>query len=103
MQIKKMLFICSILIVGLACGVGEAEKERVCQSNMRTISSQEVIYNAQHDFYADDLSTLDLDGMECPSCEKEYEITADSDSYYIVCPCGHGNIYNGVASWTIER
>lgn len=79
--------------------VSDSAKMNACRANMRTISSQQVIYYAHNHRYASTLRELDLDGVRCPSGGAFY-VFGDRDEYTVRCNTpGHGEIVNGNASW----
>ncbi len=89
--------------------VSEAAKRNACRANMRTIASQEVIYFAGEGVYTDSQDDLGLSGVVCPGTQGAHVLTvADlgldpSASFTIECPQAdpfHGEIVNGIASWT---
>jgi prepilin-type N-terminal cleavage/methylation domain-containing protein len=88
--------------------VSESAKRNACRANMRTIASQEVIYFATSSVYTNVLADLGLTGVVCPGANAAHTITVaalgldPSASFTIVCPNtpSHGQIDNGVASWT---
>lgn len=88
--------------------VSEAAKRNACRANMRTIASQEVIYFSAQGSYTDQLADLNLAGIVCPGSGGPHDIDVvalyldPSASFTITCPNtpSHGQIDNGVASWT---
>ena len=88
--------------------VSESAKRNACRANMRTIASQEVIYFASNNSQYGDVNDIDMAGVQCPSQQAGYTITVEdigtavATSITITCPFtpSHGNIDNGVASWT---
>lgn len=88
--------------------VSESAKRNACRANMRTIASQEVIYFATEGVYTDVLADLGLTGVVCPGANVAHDISVaalgldNSASFLIDCPNTpyHGNINNGIASWT---
>lgn len=75
----------------------------ICRANMRSISSQQVLYFAVHERYATTLEQLELSGLQCPECGLEYLLEADAYSFNVYCPLPeeptHGSVIDGVASW----
>lgn len=88
--------------------VAESSKRNACRSNMRTIASQEVIYFAGNNEYTSSLLDLNLDGVVCPGTKAAHTIAISSigggtnNSFTITCTNtpSHGNIDNGITSWT---
>jgi len=87
--------------------VSESAKRSACRANMRTLASQQVIYFANNNSqYATTQVQLDMDGVRCPGNGNAYNFTGTTTSVFVItCPQGdpnpnHGNINNGVASWT---
>lgn len=102
-----------VVVIGILAAIAipkfsnitENARRVTCRSNMRAIASQECIYFAQHFVFTNSLVDLNLPGVQCPS-PASYDISVGlviggelSSSYTINCPCGHGNIDNGIASW----
>lgn len=80
--------------------VSDSAKMNACRANMRTISSQQVIYYAQNRKYTSSLSELGMEGVRCPSGVTFY-VFGDRDEYTVRCSTpGHGEIVDGNASWT---
>ena len=83
--------------------VSESAKRNACRANMRTIASQQVIYFAQNSSYSPTLLSLNMVGVQCPT-KVAYTITGTVSQFTVVCnqgdPISHGNINNGIASWT---
>lgn len=99
------VFLCGgAALIGLATprftDVSESAKMSSCRANMRTLASQEVIYYAEHDCYTESLAELGMSGIVCPECGQSYRVTVSGDDLTIECPCGHGSIENGRASWS---
>jgi type IV pilus assembly protein PilA len=91
--------------------VSESAKRNACRANMRTLASQEVIYFASNNSKYGTVAAIGMTGVQCPTATSGYNVTiaagsggAASTSITITCPVGgantHGNINNGVASWT---
>ena len=81
--------------------VSESAKINACRANMRTIASQNTIYYAYNETYADNLDDLEMTGVTCPE-NGRYRLTGDSSTFSITCPNGHGSIEDGIPSW-IDR
>jgi len=84
--------------------VSESAARNACRANMRTIASQQVIYFALSSTYADNLVQLEMSGVDCPS-GTAYNVSGTSDEFYVGCTVtvgaiAHGNIDNGIASWS---
>ena len=85
--------------------VSESAKRNACRANMRTITSQNVIYFAQNNRYASTIALLGMGNVRCPSVAvgTGYTWTGTISTFSITCPntnpSSHGNIINGVASW----
>ena len=99
------VFLCGgAALIGIAVpkysDVSESAKMNACRANMRTLASQEVIYFAEHDCYTESLAELGMSGIVCSECSQSYRITVRGDDLTIECPCGHGSIENGRASWS---
>ncbi len=77
-----------------------------CHTNMTTLAGQAVIFYAENGRYPRDQEEMGMAGVVCPECGEEYDIIGDGDYFYIECPLpfspDHGNIDNGVASWSEE-
>ena len=75
-----------------------------CRANMRTIAGQQTIYFAGHSSYATTLEQLGMAGLTCAECGLEYMLTGTDTSYSVFCPSpldpNHGNIVDGIVSWT---
>lgn len=90
--------------------VSESAKRNACRANMRTLASQEVIHFAQSSAYTDKAG-INMAGVTCPSGAPA-DITIQvgpiggvaAQSFTVTCtnaaPASHGNINNGIASWT---
>ncbi len=82
---------------------GSSGYESECRANMRTISSQCVIFFAMNDRYPDNLDEIEMGSLTCPECGNPYIYHGDEQSWYIECgkpeDPNHGCIDNGVASW----
>ncbi len=79
--------------------VNESAYRNACRANIRTIASQQTIYYAVNDKYADNLVDLQMDGVVCPN-GGHYIVTGSGYSNSITCPNGHGDIDDGIASWS---
>lgn len=90
--------------------VSESAKRNACRANMRTLASQEVIYFARSNLYTTK-ANLGMASVTCPSGgAADITVTVGpiggvaAQSFLISCtnaaPASHGNINNGVASWT---
>ena len=82
--------------------VAESARRSACRANMRTIASQETIYQAgsatnKYGTFAE----IEMDEIVCPANATVYGgIT--SDELTVICPNGdpsHGSIVDGVTSW----
>ncbi len=75
-----------------------------CRTHMRVVVGQQVIYFAGHNEYATTLEELGLTGLTCAECELEYILTCTDSTFSVFCPSpldpNHGNIIDGVHSWT---
>ena len=75
-----------------------------CRENMRTITSQAVIFFAQNGHYPSTLEEMGLAGIVCPTHGNEYLLICTELEFYIECGLpqlpNHGNIENGVPSWS---
>lgn len=91
--------------------VSASAQRNACRANMRTIASQEVIYFASNNEYADNLTSLNLAGVECPQGNAYVPQVGNvgggtNNSFTIPCPNlpgappEHGSIINGIATWT---
>ncbi|MCK5133040.1 MAG: prepilin-type N-terminal cleavage/methylation domain-containing protein [Candidatus Sabulitectum sp.] len=92
--------------------VADSAKRNACRANMRSLATQEMMWMADHQTqYTASLTALGFPGLSCPSggaTGADYTIssantTAGEISYIITCPTepsSHGNINNGMASWT---
>ncbi len=82
---------------------GSSGHESECRANMRTISSQCVIFFAMNDRYPDNLDEIGMGSLTCPECGNPYIYNGDEQSWYIECgkpeDPNHGYILDGVASW----
>ncbi len=89
--------------------VSESAKRNACRANMRTLASQEVIHFAQSGIYTASKAVLGMTGVTCPSGGAA-DITlavgpiggVAAQSFSVTCTRApsHGNINNGIASWT---
>jgi prepilin-type N-terminal cleavage/methylation domain-containing protein len=90
--------------------VSESARRNACRANMRTVASQEVIYFASNGTYTANLADMNIAGVECPA-GASFTITVGAaaggdpgSSFTILCPTAvsplHGNIDNGLASWS---
>lgn len=90
--------------------VSEVARRNTCRSNMRTIASQEAIYFAGNGTYTENLVDMNLSGVICPA-GVNYSVSVGAvlggdpgTSFTIECPTPavpvHGNIDNGIASWS---
>lgn len=88
--------------------VSETAKRNACRANMRTIASQEVIYFASNNSKYGSAAEIGMDGVQCATAQLPYDVDiaaaggVTSTSITITCPAAasHGNIDNGIASWT---
>ncbi len=83
--------------------VSESAKRNACRANIRTISSQDAIYHAQNGSYAATVTALEMEAVRCANATGTvYTVAGTTETFSVTCPAGdsHGNIVNGVASWT---
>lgn len=84
-------------------------KMNACRANMRTLSSQTIIYKYHHKTLPTKthelLAAIPLFAqIVCPSCKARFEYHSDGEDYEIRCPNqpSHGRIENGNVSWETE-
>jgi len=80
------------------------DAERICQANMRAMSSQCVFFFAENGRYPENLEELEMADFVCPVCGDQYTYYPYGEcSFFLGCglPVGlnHGYINDGVASW----
>lgn len=88
--------------------VSASAQRNACRANMRTIASQDAIFHASNSTYAGTVTALGMEGVECPTSPNgQYAIAGTVSTFHISCPNlpaagagNHGNITDGVASWT---
>jgi hypothetical protein len=84
---------------------GGGDPQTECRANMRTIASQNVIFFASHDRYAESLEELGWGSVVCPEHGDPYiyQLLEGGTSFHLECgkpsDPNHGCIHDGVASW----
>mgnify|MGYP001316085855 CR=1 FL=1 len=83
--------------------VSESAKRSACRANMRTIASQEAIYQAGslNNLYGT-LAEIGMADVRCPSNQGVAYAGMTSSELTVICPYGadsHGAIVEGVPSW----
>lgn len=105
-----ILAFATLLVAGCGRDLREESRRRQCRANMNALATEQALYKAAHQCWADSVSELDdLAGrsvpLVCPSCNSEYTMSADEAGYAIECPNGdcHGTVVNGAPSWQDEQ
>ncbi len=83
--------------------VSESAKRNACRANIRTIASQDAIYHAQTGAYAATVTALDMEAVRCANATGAvYLVDGTTETFSVTCAAApsHGNIVDGVASWT---
>jgi len=110
---RVVLFLMAAIVLASACG-GDSRREQAdemsCRSNMRSLATGQAMYFGEYERYArsiDELAASDFmqnaSDMKCPTCNEQYDLESDGQSYTISCPCDeHGSVVDGRVSWQNE-
>ncbi|MCD6587727.1 MAG: hypothetical protein J7K88_04160 [Candidatus Fermentibacteraceae bacterium] len=95
------------LPTGMSSENGNASDAIQCQCNMVEITSSAYSFMGAHGYFPETLEELGIEGTICPSCGKEYMITATENSFRVDCPQpffpNHGFVENGAPSWLNQQ
>lgn len=104
-----------VVIVGILSAIAipkfgtasQSARRNACRSNMRTIAAQNTIFHAGNGHYSPSATSLGMAGVFCPEVLSGYDMNGTVSTFHISCPFDaapgtghHGNITNGVASWS---
>lgn len=100
----------TFLVAGCGRDLREESRRRQCRANMNALATEQALYRAAHQCWADSVSQLDelagrAEPLLCPSCSRGYEMSVDGSGYVIECPSedAHGTVVSGIPSWGDDR
>jgi len=109
---RVVLFLMAAIVLASACGESARDQaeEVSCRSDMRSLAAGQAMYFGEYERYArsiDELAASDfMDNaadLRCPTCNEQYDLESDGQSYTISCPCDeHGSVVDGRVSWQDE-
>jgi len=111
MIVVVIIGILSAIAIPKFSDASDNAQRNACRANMRSLAAQTTIYHAMNGTYANTVTMMGMEGVQCPtSPHGNYNVDGTVSTFHVSCPIlpaagagNHGNISNGIASWTDQH